>query len=326
MNKDLLQRFQRWLFIALTVGIILYLVGSVWAGLSTIKHQLIQYQWWAFFVALALTLSNYILRFFKWHYLCKRLEIDISLKDNAWIFFAGLSMAISPGKAGELLKPYALRAKTQTPMAHSIPALITERLTDGIAMLILAAIGVTSYAAGKMHYILIPGVITFIGLLILAHEGFSLWILSQLGKLPIINKISDKLTELYRAMRTCLAPVSLIWTVMLSLFAWAAECIAFQVIFQGMGVETADFDVCFFIYAFATVAGSAMPGGLGVTDGALIGGATELIAGITTGQATLAAILTRIATMWFGVALGAIALMRISTIFEASQSPKTENE
>ena len=326
MNKDLLQRFQRWLFIALTAGIILYIVGSVWAGLSSIQNQLIHYQWWAFFVAILLTICNYIVRFFKWHYLCRRLDIDISAKDNAWIFFAGLSMAISPGKAGELLKPYALREKTQTPMAHSIPALITDRLTDGIAMLILAAIGVTSYAAGKMHYILIPGVITFIGLLILAHEGLSLWILTQLGKLPIINKISDKLTELYRAMRTCLAPISLIWTVLLSLFAWAAECVAFQVIFQGMGVENADFDVCFFIYAFATVAGSAMPGGLGVTDGALIGGATELIAGITTGQATLAAILTRIATMWFGVGLGALALLRISSLLKTPESPPTENE
>jgi uncharacterized protein (TIRG00374 family) len=236
-------------------------------------------------------------------------------------------MAISPGKAGELLKPYALREKTQTPMAHSIPALITERLTDGIAMLILAAIGITSYAAGKIHFLLIPGVITIIGLLILAHEGLSLWILKKLGTLPIINKISDKLTELYRAMRTCLAPISLLWTVFLSLIAWAAECVAFQVIFQGMGVHNADFDICFFVYAFATVAGSAMPGGLGVTDGALIGGAQELIAGISPAQATLAAILTRLATMWFGVALGTIALFRISSLFDqkSPQDPTSMN-
>ena len=316
MNTDLLKRFQRWLLIALTFGILLYLFGSVWAGLSTIQNQLFHYNWWAFVVAIALTLCNYGLRFIKWHYLCNRLSIKISRKDNAWIFLAGLSMAISPGKAGELLKPYALREKTSTPMAHSIPALITERLTDGIAMLILAAIGITSYAAGKIHFLLIPGMITIIGLLILSHEGLSMWILKKLGTLPLINRVSDKLTELYRAMRTCLAPVSLIWTVILSLFAWAAECVAFQVIFQGMGVENADFDICFFVYAFATVAGSAMPGGLGVTDGALIGGAQELIAGISPAQATLAAILTRLATMWFGVALGAIALFRISKLFD----------
>ena len=80
-----------------------------------------------------------------------------------------------------------------------------------------------------------------------------------------------------------------------------------------MGVD-APFGVCFFVYAFATVAGSAMPGGLGIADGALIGGAQRLIKGITTEQAMLASILTRIATMWFGVALGAIALIKLSSM------------
>ena len=320
MNKNLLVQFRKWFIIALAFGIVLYVCGSLWAGLSTIQSQLADYQWWAFAVAIVLTISNYVLRFFKWHYLCQRLKIDISMRDNAWIFFAGLSMAISPGKAGELLKPYCLRKKTGTTMAHSVPALITERLTDGIAMLILAAIGVTSYAAGKTYYLLIPAIFTVFGLLILSHEGLSIWIINQLGRLPVIKKISDKLMELYRAMRTCLAPISLIWTVALSLIAWSAECVAFQVIFQGMGIDNAGFDVCFFIYAFATVAGSAMPGGLGFTDGALIGGAQELIKGVTFPQATLAAILTRIATMWFGVAVGACALIKISSLLEASES------
>ena len=249
----------------------------------------------------------------KFHYLCQRLKINIGMRENAWIFIAGLSMAISPAKAGELLKPYALRQKTGTPMAHSIPALITERLTDGIAMLILAATGVTSYASGQAHYLYILAGLTLLGLGILAHQGLSVRIIGLLSKLPVFSKVSDKLLELYQAMRQCLAPISLIWTILLSLVAWAAECVAFQIIFQGMGVD-APFGVCFFVYAFATVAGSAMPGGLGIADGALIGGAQRLIKGITTEQAMLASILTRIATMWFGVALGAIALIKLSSM------------
>ena len=122
MNRDLLGRFQTWFILALAVGIFLYLVGSVWVGLDKIQAELSNFHWWAFAAAIVLTLSNYALRFFKWHYLCQRLKIDIGMRENAWIFIAGLSMAISPAKAGELLKPYALRQKTGTPMAHSIPA------------------------------------------------------------------------------------------------------------------------------------------------------------------------------------------------------------
>lgn len=313
MKGDLLKRFQKWFVIAIAAGVFLYFFGSVWVGVDKIQGALKEFQWWAFVVAIVLTLSNYALRFFKWHYLCRRLDIDIDMKSNAWIFVAGLSMAISPAKAGELLKPYALREKTGTPMAHSIPALITERLTDGIAMLILAATGVTSYAAGQVYYLLVPAVLTLLGLAVLAHEGLSLKIIALLSKLPVLSKISEKLQELYRAMRQCLAPISLFWTILLSLIAWAAECVAFQIIFQGMGID-APFGVCFFVYAFATVAGSAMPGGLGIADGALVGGAQKLIKGITTEQAMLASILTRIATMWFGVALGAFALVKVASM------------
>jgi len=95
-----------------------------------------------------------------------------------------------------------------------------------------------------------------------------------------LKNIIPKLEEMMVAMRECVAPLSLLWTIFLSVIAWGAECVAFQLVLQGMGIE-ASFDACFFIYAFATVAGAAMPGGLGVADGALIGGAMQFIAGIT---------------------------------------------
>jgi len=73
-------------------------------------------------------------------------------------------------------------------------------------------------------------------------------------------------------------------------------------------------DVCVFLYAFATVAGSAMPGGLGVADGVLAGGASTLVAGITQPVSVAAAILIRVCTLWIGVAMGAVALLRVSAM------------
>ena len=77
---------------------------------------------------------------------------------------------------------------------------------------------------------------------------------------------------------------------------------------------------------FATVGGAAMPGGLGIADGALIGGAMQFILspGLDVDQAraiaTTAALLTRIATLWFGVGLGAIALLKVSSILKDYQA------
>jgi uncharacterized membrane protein YbhN (UPF0104 family) len=84
-------------------------------------------------------------------------------------------------------------------------------------------------------------------------------------------------------------------------------------VFKGFGVD-ASLDVCVFLYAFATVAGGAMPGGLGVADGALAGGALALISGLTEPVSVAAALLIRICTLWIGVAIGAAALIKVSSM------------
>src|SRR5579863_9025041 len=94
---------------------------------------------------LALTLWNYGLRFVKWHLYLRRLQIKIDRADSLGIFLCGLSMAVTPGKAGELLKCILLRRKVGVPIAVSAPVVLSERLTDGLAMMGLAASGLLLY-------------------------------------------------------------------------------------------------------------------------------------------------------------------------------------
>lgn len=315
IEQSIFGRFQKWVALSIAFCVLLYVGFSVWSGIDEISKELRHFEWSMFGLALLLTISNYGLRFLKWRYLLGRLEIAMPWQVDVWNFVAGLSMAISPAKAGELLKPYVVREITKTPMIRTIPALITERLTDGIAMLFLASLGITTYAADKIEWLVIPAVITLVGLGILASKDMTEMICSVLEKLPIFNKIIPKIREMIDSMRICVAPLALFWTVLLSVVAWAAECIAYQCIFAGLQID-ASFDVCFFVYAFATIAGSAMPGGLGVSDGALVGGAMQFLS-VTQGQAVTVALLTRLATLWLGVGLGAIALIRLSTLLEA---------
>ena len=316
-----IERFQRWVIVAIVACIFVYVGFSVWSGLDEISAELSKFNWWMFLAAILLTLTNYALRFVKWHYLLGRLDVKMPWVTDAWNFIAGLSMAISPGKAGELLKPYVVKRVTKTRMSRTIPALVTERLTDAIAMLLLAGVGITTYAADKVEYLIILGVVTALGLLILANKRAMDFILERLKPFPIFDRIIPRIEVMIDSMRTCVAPVPLLWTVILSVIAWAAECFAYQLIFRGMGMDVG-FDACFFVYAFATVGGAAMPGGLGIADGALIGGAMQFILSPDLGPdkamaiATTAALLTRVATLWLGVGLGAIALLKVSSILK----------
>jgi uncharacterized protein (TIRG00374 family) len=314
-RPDLVQRFRRWLVWGLAIAVLLYLAGSIYAGIGQVGAALATFAWWLMVPVLLLVLLNYFARFLKWHYFLRHLGVRVSFREDLLIFGCGLAMVISPGKAGELLKPYLVRARTGVNMAVTVPALVAERLTDGIAMLILAGLSISTYAGDKSHYIVIPAVLTAGGLAVLAWKSLSLGIIRLLGKLPVIGRLGQKLEEMYLAMRVCLSPVPLIAAVLISVLAWWAECVAYWLIFRGFDVA-ASMDVSTFLYAFATVAGGAMPGGLGVADGALGGGALTLVPGITEAQAVASALLIRVTTLWFGVGLGALALFRAGSLLE----------
>jgi glycosyltransferase 2 family protein len=312
MSQNLVDRFLRWVVGAIAFAALLYVGGSLWVGMDKVGDALAMFEWVYIIPMALLTLTNYGLRFVKWHYLVRLLGVEMPLGENAWNFMSGLAMVISPGKAGELLKPYVVRARTGTPMATTIPALVGERITDGIAMLALAGIGITTYAADKVHYLAIPAAIIIVGLLVLSNKRLTMLCVDIVAKVPFIGRAAPKLREMVVAARVVLAPVPLVVSIALSLVAWFAECIAFWLTFKGLGVA-ASIEMSTFIYAFSTVAGAAMPGGLGVSDGAMAAGAVTLM-GQPEGIAVAASLLVRAVTLWLGVFLGALALFKVSSM------------
>jgi uncharacterized protein (TIRG00374 family) len=219
-------------------------------------------------------------------------------------------MVITPAKAGELLKPWLVREVTGVPMVRTIPVLVTERVTDGIAVIVLAAIGVSTYQAESTSTLILALAVIAAGLAVFAVEPLALGVLHVVERLPVVGRLADKLEQMYRAMRTCVAPVPLLVTVVVSIVAWWAECVGLWLVFRGLGVS-ASLDVSTFLYASATVLGAPSPGGLGLADAGLVEGTRALIPGLPEGTAMAAALLVRVATLWFGVALGALVLLRL---------------
>ncbi len=307
---NLVSRFRRWLAWGIAIAALLYAGGSVYVGIGSVRDALGRFNWLYYVPAILLTLLNYSLRFWKWQYLLGRLGVKIPLKENATIFGSGLAMVISPGKVGELLKPWLVRERTGTPMSHTIPALVTERLTDGIAALVLAAISVSTYAGDKASYVFVPIGMTAALLVVLASEPLSMAILNTMARLPLLDRIAGRLIEMYTAMRICVAPVPLVITVAVSMVAWGGECVGYWCVLKGFGADPT-LGVSTFLYAFATVSGGASPGGLGIADGVLVELPKRLVTGLDPGSALASALLIRLATLWLGVVLGAIALLGV---------------
>ena len=113
-------------------------------------------------------------------------------------------------------------------------------------------------------------------------------------------------------------PVPLVIATAIAIPAWACECVGFALIcnaFPGVHVELG---LALVIYAGTTIAGalSFLPGGLGVTEGAMTLALVEGAAHFDRASALAATLLTRLATLWFAVVLGigflALARRRIA--------------
>jgi uncharacterized protein (TIRG00374 family) len=314
MSEDAKRRRRnliRSVIVAVILGVGIYGVLAVAADVRRVGHALEAFEWWTFAAALALAFGNYVLRFTKWHYYVRCLDIRLPVVESFAIFLAGFVMAVTPGKFGEVLKSVLLKERLDVPIARSAPIVLAERLTDLIAILLLCVAGAVTFRYGWI-FMLVVSVLTLVLVLSVTIRPFGEVILSVLSRLPLIRRWDSKFREAYESTALMARWDRLLGPILVSVAAWFCECVAFWLVVRGFGAEGLDLYTATFIYAFSTAAGALamMPGGLGVTEGGLTGLLIKIgPAAIDKGAAVGATIITRLATLWFAVAVGIIALM-----------------
>jgi glycosyltransferase 2 family protein len=298
--------------LALGAGLgVLVVVGLMLASdLSALRGTFAALSWAPFGWALCLSLTGYLLRVVKWEVYLRALDIRIPLGPSVLCFFAGMVMSITPGKVGEVLKSFLLRQAYEVPIARSAPIVVAERLTDLMALLLLTSLGVAT--SGYGWGVLIVGTILVAAMmLVFSWAPLGRWVLRLCATLPVVGRIAPRLEEARIAMQALMGRWVLLATLTLSVIAWGLEAIGTWLILGGLTEVAVTLGEATFVYAFSTVAGALtmLPGGLIATEGSMIA-LLELTMGVApTGEvATAATLLVRFATLWFGVALGGLAL------------------
>ena len=135
---------RRWIWVAIVVVIgvaAIVMIGDV----HQLAAQLETFGWWAFAAALGLALTNYAIRFLRWQLYLRWQGVSVPRGVSAIVFGAGLSLSITPAKLGELVKSYLLRELHDIPATQTAPIVVAERVTDLLALLLLAVVGVAVY-------------------------------------------------------------------------------------------------------------------------------------------------------------------------------------
>ena len=297
--------------ISLALAFIVLVAVALYADIPRLIVALVGFRWEYLPLILGLTLFNYLWRFVKWQYYLKRLQIHISSTKSLLIFVCGLSMAITPGKVGELLKSYLLKRETRAAISRTSPIIVAERLTDGIAMLILASTGLVLYRFG-WEVLLLLLLLGVAGIAFVQNRSIVLALLSFGERLAIVSRFVHLIRAFYEGAYTLLQWRPLLLAILIGLVSWSGECGALYFVFTGLGVapSLALLIKATFILAFSSLVGSAsgLPGGLGAAEGSVLG-LSRLLVSPSAALGGAATLLIRFCTLWFGLALGVIALL-----------------
>jgi len=323
-------KLRRRMLLSLAFGLLVVVGLGAYADVRDIARVLRGFDWAVLPVVLVLTVFNYVGRFLKWQYYLGCINSRVRPGASALIFVSGLSMVMTPGKIGELLKSYLLRQVSGTPMARSAPIVLAERLTDGVALLLLGSVGLLMYRRGWEVLALIFAMAIAI-VLIVQSRPLSLALLRTCEQMPILARVALHLREAYESSYRLLRLDALLTAIGLGLVSWSGECVAFFVILRGLHLEAGPdgngllLIKAAFILASSTLVGSAslLPGGLGVADSG-IAGLLHLLLGTPRDVSVAATLLIRFCTLWFGVASGAAALALFSHRYGRGAAPLRE--
>jgi uncharacterized protein (TIRG00374 family) len=295
---------RRWIWIAIVV--VIGVAGVALLGdVRKLGARLDGFGWWAFAAALGLALANYAIRFLRWQLYLRHQGVQVPVRSSALVFGAGLSLSITPGKLGELVKSYLLRELHDVPATRTAPIVVAERVSDLVALLLLAVVGVAAYGIEATLVIAAAGLIV-LGLVLLAWPRPTRALIDLATRPASLQRFRAPIHEMYGGLAALCRPRILAGATALALPAWGCECVGFAVIVNAFPGAEVGLGLAIVIYASTTIIGalSFLPGGLGVTEGAMTMLLLRSAKGLDGAAAFDATLLTRLATLWFAVLLG----------------------
>lgn len=301
------KRIIGWLLLAALLSTLVYAALAALTDVRAAVQAVADFPPLTFLVMLALALAGYVLRGLRWRYYSRTLGYATSVKDALYIYFSGLTMTVTPGKVGEILKAFLAREIVQMPMANGVTLLFIERQVDLIAVLVLATGGLYLLPGGLLW---LPAalVVVIVGTLAISTARFQALALKLVLSSRWMRRHHESVSAVSDTVRSTLSIKPLAVAVPVSIIAWGAEGLSFYICLKALGVDAVGLGPAVAIYAVATVAGALafFPGGIGFTEVTIA--ALLVTAGAAGSTAAAATIIIRVATLWIGVAAGWVAL------------------
>ena len=253
-------------------------------------------------LAAILSLGNYYLRYVKWHWYLARMGQKIKKWPNMLVFLSAFALTVTPGKVGEFIKTFILKQKHDVPYTASTAALLMERFTDVIALVLLACLG---FFLNFLHPVAAVASILLLlaSVLLIRNRDIAQVIIRYTARFRRLKRFSENLEAFYNTGWTLLEVDILSGAIVISLAAWLLEGLEYTLIARALGFDITMMEGVF-IYSAALLGGALtiFIGGLGATEGGLV--VLGIAFGMSRTVSVSSAIIVRLMTLWFAVVIG----------------------
>ena len=293
-----------WVVIA-SVG--LYGVFLFFSDFNIISKQISNFKYEFLPLILLLVSISWTPLLVRWQILLKKNNINIPIKKSFLLFLGGMSMSITPGHVGELIKSQLIKTIYNIPRTKTAPIIFVEKFYDLTGAIIASIIGIIILGMDASLILISVSILIVIIFLIYYRPIFE-FILKRVTKTKFFSKYSENISDSYEIVRNSTTPQISSISFGLSVLYWIIISVAVHFILLSFGIESISILKTISIYSSSVIIGaiSFIPGGLGITEGSLIG--LFSLEGIDISLALILSVMIRILTMWYSVSIGFICL------------------
>lgn len=216
-------RLKKWLIWGGMAAFLAWCVLGFRRDIAQIDIGLIGAAWPAIAAAAGLSVFNYVLRIWRWHWYMSHQGHVLPLRFVSLTFMAGFAFTLSPGKLGEMARARYYQARG-VPLSAVSGAFFVERILDLLAMILLAFAALLN--ADRYRGMIWIAAALVLGLLMLIAlcpwSRVRTWLADRPKPLPGQGSLTVVVDTMVSS-RQLLSPKMLVAGLLLGLVSWGAK-------------------------------------------------------------------------------------------------------
>ena len=299
--------FEKKIIISVVLIILFYSLFTIISNVQKIQENFSEINLIYIPMMISFLLLSMIIRSIFQSILLRTISIKLSLKINFQLFLSGLSMLLTPGGSGQIIKSQILKNKYNIPIKKSIPIIIAERFFDLVAVTLILIFSLFYYNSIETLIIISISIIIIISIILFTKsKKIFIKINLKLKKFTIFEKYLSDEEVFYKSLQKIFSLKIMMTGILFFIPIAFLDGLLVYFGFLAFGIDFGYIQTIQ-IYYSSLLAGvfSFIPGGFGIMESGL----TFLIfdQGISFSLSSSVTLFVRLMTIWLATMIGFVA-------------------